>query len=259
MKYGYPANPSKNIISEIKLAKRLGFDFPELYLEEPLKLTTIINNKKKIKKLLSEFSAPAIVHTAFWIDFTTTENRIRKYWINESKKFIRCAAILNINMVNFHTFMIFAINKKEKIRMINNFVSSINELSSYAKKFGIKIIIENSGEGAIKRYDEISYILKHSPDVGFHIDTGHAFFNGGMPVIKKYFNTFSKRIEHVHMSDNHGFEDEHLPIGKGTIDYKKVVAMLKKIKYNKTITFEIFRGKPIDAAKSREKIKKMIK
>ena len=55
-----------------------------------------------------------------------------------------------------------------------------------------------------------------------------------------FINLFADRIDHIHISDNFGKEDNHLPIGTGTIDFPKIVKALKEIGYNKTITLEIF-------------------
>ena len=46
-------------------------------------------------------------------------------------------------------------------------------------------------------------------------------------------------IAHMHMHDNHGFRDEHLPLGVGTIELPKIIAGLKGIGYDKTITLEV--------------------
>ena len=44
----------------------------------------------------------------------------------------------------------------------------------------------------------------------------------------------------MHASDNFGKEDNHLPLGTGTIDLRKIVQALKRIGYDGTVTFEVF-------------------
>ena len=56
-------------------------------------------------------------------------------------------------------------------------------------------------------------------------------------------NTFRDKIIHIHWHDNHGRKDEHLPIGEGLIDHEKIVRALKNIKYDRTITLEVFTNK----------------
>ena len=51
------------------------------------------------------------------------------------------------------------------------------------------------------------------------------------------------RLAHVHMSDNDGKGDDHLPFGaakRGTLNLKKELRALRSFNYNGTITLEIF-------------------
>ena len=109
-----------------------------------------------------------------------------------------------------------------------------------------------------RNYDikQFSYIVHNIPDLIVLLDVGHAFIEGGMKRIKNYIDTFENKIFHIHLHDNHGLEDEHLPFGAGNIDFKKVVQWLKEINYDKTITFEVFTSYK-DAVRSREIFKKL--
>ena len=44
---------------------------------------------------------------------------------------------------------------------------------------------------------------------------------------------FSKKIAHIHVSDNNGDSDMHLGLGRGNIDWKKVARLIKEINYKK--------------------------
>ena len=140
---------------------------------------------------------------------------------------------------------------------MENLVTSLKELVEYGKEKNVGIILENAAEkGEIVKLKDFVYILNRVPNLKVHLDLGHAFLFGGMKNIEKWVTTFREKIAHVHMHDNHGKSDEHLPIGKGKIDFLKVVKLLKKIDYDKTITLEVFTSKK-DAVKSREKIRKL--
>ena len=71
-----------------------------------------------------------------------------------------------------------------------------------------------------------------------------------------YINTFRDRIIHIHWHDNHGEQDEHLPIGEGFIDHQNAVKALKDIAYDRTITLEVFTNNN-DARLSADKLKTM--
>jgi len=53
-----------------------------------------------------------------------------------------------------------------------------------------------------------------------------------------------EHIKHVHFSDNRSRSDDHMPLGVGTVNWKKVVSSLKATGYNSTITLEIFCNDP---------------
>ena len=78
-----------------------------------------------------------------------------------------------------------------------------------------------------------------------------------MQHIEDYISMFSEKLVHVHVSDNHGKGDEHLPLGHGSINFKEVVKMLKKVEYDRTITFEVFGENRIYAKNSMEYFKEL--
>jgi len=258
VKFGNLTNPSVNILKEIKTIKSLGFDFAEIGIEASEDMPEILmKQKNEIITLLQRFNAPAIAHTAWYIELGTIYSGVRDAWLHECKKAIDITYILGIKKINFHTHARGLFNKKAKKTLLDNYVESMRELVAYAKKYEIKVMIENGAEkGEIRLYPDIKFILKNVPEVGFHLDVGHAYINGGINTIEGYINKFGDRIEHIHMHDNHGKSDEHLPIGKGNINYKKVIKLLKQINYDKTITIEVFTSKN-DAIKSMNKIKRM--
>jgi sugar phosphate isomerase/epimerase len=72
-------------------------------------------------------------------------------------------------------------------------------------------------------------------------DTGHANIDGqDGQRLTDFINRFGQEIGHIHISDNLGKRDDHLPIGEGMIDFMEVAKAVKKWGYDDTITFEIF-------------------
>jgi sugar phosphate isomerase/epimerase len=73
------------------------------------------------------------------------------------------------------------------------------------------------------------------------LDIGHAHIGSkNERRALQFMDAYPDRIQHIHVSDNFGKEDSHLPIGAGNIRYKEMVKGLKKIGYNGTITVEVF-------------------
>jgi len=261
MKFGKLTNPMIDVIREIKTAHDLGFDYVEIGIEGPAETPEIILKKKKqILKMLKRYKMFAIGHTSWWIDLGSQYALVRNAWLEESKKIIRLCNELGIKLLNFHSHSVgtYMKDKKGKKIILNNIVKSLKELVEYGKKYDVEIMLENGAErGEIKEVRDFKYIIDRVPNLKVHLDVGHAFINNEMKGIENYIKTFKNKIVHIHIHDNKGQWDEHLPIGAGSIDYKKVIKLLKKIKYDKTITFEVF-SKDLDLLElSMKKVKKL--
>ncbi|TAL46837.1 sugar phosphate isomerase/epimerase [archaeon] len=262
MKFGNLTNPIVEMTEEIRSILNHNFDYVEIGIEWPEGDVDILKTKKKaILDLTSQFDAPPIGHTAWWMDFSSLYEGERLAWIREAKRQIDIARDLDIGLLNFHSHSVYMDPRygKYKTQALDNFVLSMREIIKYADNYGIQVIVENPGqEVEIAKLKDYSYVMKRLPQAKVHLDIGHAFMQGGMKSVNGFIKTFNKRIVHLHVHDNHGEFDEHIPIGNGKINYPAVVKMLKKIKYDRTATFEVFTSRK-DAEASMNKIKKMWK
>ena len=261
MKFGKLTNPTIDVLKEIRTTHKLGFDFVEIGIEGPAgKPEIIMKKKKQILKLLKKYKMFALGHTSWWAELGSDYEPVRKGWLEESKKIIRLCNELGIKLLNFHSHSrgAYISDKKGRRLILKNFIKSLKELVKYGKKYNVKIMLENGAERReITKLKDFKYIIDRVPGLKVHLDIGHAFINGGMKAIEGYIKTFKKKLIHVHIHDNHGRSDEHLPLGAGTMNYKKVVKFLKKINYNKTITFEVF-SRDLDLLEiSMKKMKKL--
>jgi sugar phosphate isomerase/epimerase len=263
MKFGKMTNPTIDILKEIKTTHDLGFDYVEIGIEGPAASPEILlKEKKQILNLLKKYKMFAIGHTSWWVDLGSNYVSVRKGWLEECKKIIRLCNELGITLLNFHSHSngLFMSDKKGKKIILNNFVKSLKELVAYGKKYDVEIMLENMPDkNEIIDIKDFKYIIDRVPSLKVHLDVGHAFIFDKMKGVENYIKTFKNKIVHIHIHDNHGQFDEHLPLGAALIDYKKVIKLLKKIKYNRTITFEIF-SKDLDLIEfSMKKIKKLCK
>lgn len=67
------------------------------------------------------------------------------------------------------------------------------------------------------------------------LDVGHSNVNGQTEGL---FTTFRDKIVHMHLSDNDGTGDQHLGIGRGTINWNRLAALMKKTAYDSTAIVE---------------------
>ena len=55
-----------------------------------------------------------------------------------------------------------------------------------------------------------------------------------------FIDEFGPKIKHVHVSDNEGEVDSHLPIGEGTISWEESIGALKNIGFDGWIVIESY-------------------
>jgi sugar phosphate isomerase/epimerase len=68
------------------------------------------------------------------------------------------------------------------------------------------------------------------------LDIGHA--NYSHQKIGQWFDELGEWIGYIHLSDNMGTYDEHLPLGEGTVDWDEADRLWRKLSRNICITIE---------------------
>lgn len=125
-------------------------------------------------------------------------------------------------------------------------VANIGYFGQRAAEFGIKVAVENLFGGRFySKIDDLIRVVEavNLPNVGYCFDSGHANVDG--LDIPATIHRLSDKLFELHLHDNNGKKDQHLPIGFGIIDWVEVIKALNEINYQHTITFE-FPGWPLE-------------
>jgi len=107
-------------------------------------------------------------------------------------------------------------------------IEGLQQLCDYAAEYDMTIGVENmvNMDAILGRHAEEILGMIESVDrenLGLTLDVGHANTNG---MVKAFLDKCLGRVVHVHLHDNNGKRDEHLPAGKGTVDWGKVVGSI---------------------------------
>lgn len=78
-----------------------------------------------------------------------------------------------------------------------------------------------------------------SPYLGACLDTGHAHALGKSH-LTTWVKSYGQHLQYIHLHDNHGEQDQHLPLGEGNIDFEVFFASLKEAHYDSIMICEIF-------------------
>jgi sugar phosphate isomerase/epimerase len=248
---------------EIGRFKRFRFDYAEIGIEEPDATPRILMEQKdEILSALARNGMFALGHTAYWVGFGSSHEEVREGWVREAKEMIHAASELGIRLLNFHFYSrLGRVGWTEKSRevFLQNFTNSMTELTQFAAQNRVELMLENIPPGDGHPLESLAYfsrVMSAVPALKFHFDVAHAFIESRMKGVKEYLDNFNDRLVHIHIHDNHGKQDEHLPLGDGKIDFRRVVKLLKGYNYDKTVTFEVFTSLP-DAARSRDFFEKL--
>jgi len=106
-----------------------------------------------------------------------------------------------------------------------------------ASGMGTQIALENVYENSSKSLGLLLDALGGSPNICLCFDTGHfnAFSRSGL---EEWMDTLGSRIGQIHLHDNHGSADEHLPVGEGTFPFQRFFESLKKKGVRPIVTLE---------------------
>jgi sugar phosphate isomerase/epimerase len=253
LKIGMMNNPRMNLLSEIAFAHDHGFDFLDLTMEPKAALPQKIN-LAATKKALDDHHLPTMGHTAYYLPFASPYESLRQAALEEIRLTLPVFAELGASRVSVHPdkSIPFAMGGKG---IVQKNIESFQEIEAMARPLGIQILIENMDQN-FNTVDEFQEVFARLPNLGFHLDVGHANLNLGKNQTEPFLQAFHDRLAHVHLSDNFGKGgDLHLPLGAGNIDWKKVVSLLKGFGYDGTITLEIFSMERAYLLVSKEKLR----
>jgi sugar phosphate isomerase/epimerase len=114
--------------------------------------------------------------------------------------------------------------------------ATLAPLLDLAERYACRLALEN--------------IYEHTPDtlldLAARLDTpwfGHCFDIGhwhlfGTTAQAAWLTAIAPRLCHLHLHDNHGQGDEHLPVGEGAIDYAPVLQLLAASPHPPSLTLE---------------------
>ncbi len=94
------------------------------------------------------------------------------------------------------------------------------------------VALENlalDGEDLLRGPEELKGLLDRFPQYGFCLDVGHALVELGPTGPFQYLKALGHRLLHLHLHDNHGLRDDHLPVGAGQVPWDALWPELKDL------------------------------
>ncbi len=184
------------------------------------------------------------MHAAFVdINFASNDPRIREISQKRVETSIETGKKMGVSNVVVHTCCYPVLNNQNVIDIWCE--TTAVYLGMIAKKYGVKIYVENT-------LDINPVILKRLMELADHewlgvcLDVGHA--NLSKAPISEWMQELKPYIGYMHLNDNNGLYDEHLPVGSGNIDWNGLWNQIRGLKQEPVMTIEV--TKPEDFKKS---------
>jgi sugar phosphate isomerase/epimerase len=261
MRFGAMNFPVSPILQEIEAFAALGFDFLELAMDPPAAhYSSVRDQHTAIRQALETHAMGLVCHLPTFVSTADLTESIRRASIEEMLRSLETAAYLGAEKVIVHPGHIRGMASFVRDKALGHAVESVDLLVDRARRIAMPLCLENMfpAYGAFCEADELSTLLERHPSMGMTLDTGHAHIDSrGGRRIDELIRRFGRRIKHVHISDNSGRSDDHLPVGGGNINFPKVVRALARSGYDGTVTLEVFTDNRNDLITSKNAVAAM--
>ncbi len=234
MKLGFATHPRRDILEEIEWIGRSGFGFADLFLEPDRNVPERLD-PEQIRAALDRLGLDAVGHLPWYLPIGSPLPQLRTAAIDIAREYVSVLAQIGAPAVTIHSHWPPGLfQAKEGVGWQ---IESLRALLSIADRMHIQLMYEPVG-APHDIPDNTAAVLEALPGLRCHLDLGHANLYGLKPV--QWIQRLAGRLHHLHLHDNHGDQDRHLPPGTGTINWEAVIKALKAAGYDRTITLEVF-------------------
>lgn len=252
MLIGAMNHPRNNIFDEMRWMAAMGMDFIDLTLEPPETASWRVD-PRALRRALDEFGLQVVGHTAFYLPMGSAIEELRRASLKELCRCLTVFSEVGAKWMNIHPDRHTPMHPRSFY--IERNIETLTELIEHGRKVGVGVMIENL-PGDYNDAVQLGELLKPLPDLGLHLDIGHANLMVASNTTEEILAAWGPRLRHVHLHDNKGgYEDLHLPLGTGTLDLRQNIGALRRGGYDGTITLEVFSADRHYLAYSREVLK----
>lgn len=181
---------------------------------------------------------PTSVHgPLFDLNPGSRDKIIRDYTKFNFMRTLNISALLKAEIVVFHLGLNPLIPSDYRKIWLDISLKTFRSIVNHAKRLGVTIAVENMFLGTPNLLRQIIGKID-SPHMQACLDVGHVNVYSAVP-LEKWFNALGKYIVKVHINDNDGQNDLHLPFGEGNVNFKKVYRLLNEKNIRPLMTLEM--------------------
>lgn len=243
MQLGAMNDPKRSLLNEISFIAESGFDYIDLTIEAPGSATES-TRWSDIASAIQEKNLGVVCHSAPYLPIENPSPLVRQAAFDELRRTIDAAQILGAELCTMH-FMGWPTYMEEETGY-ELYRQLLAGLCKHGADRGVSVAMENGPEmpHQLKHFRQIFHRV---PDLTLLFDVAHGNIAPSPSMLREYLSSLNERLRHIHMSDNDGISDLHLPFGApmtGGIDLAGSLRTLRSFGYDGTITVEVFGERP---------------
>jgi|YelNatPaOPRAMG01_1025707.scaffolds.fasta_scaffold05059_4 sugar phosphate isomerase/epimerase len=242
-KIGFSLTSLKRVLplKALNIAREKGAEVVELFGDLPLIFRGIVSqDPEKIRKKAEEYNIILTLHLPMIdINIASLNDLIYESSIESIKRSLEYARRCGARLVVIHPGLVPVRNLFVILLAKRRLRKAIEKIISLSEKYNIKLAIENTALDERDLFLSVSefkkFILSFNGKLSVCFDFGHARVSPDG--LSKNWDELKPLISHIHIHDNNGKEDEHLPLGEGNIDFSLYWKELKN--FDGTIVLEV--------------------
>ena len=197
---------------------------------------------ERLQEIASSYEIQYSIHAPYAdTNLAADDDLIREWILKRIRASIRFASELNAECLVIHPGWTTATEGFSRGRSWELNLRSLYWLMRYAGEYGVSCLIENVPNPTpyllVSVDDFILFEDEMDPPMDIVFDVAHAHLQGESI---QFIEQFGHKIKHVHVSDNFGETDQHLPLGEGNINWRRVIDALSNADYHGWLVIESY-------------------
>ena len=235
----------------IKRVHGAGIQYVELWGNTPAHLDPITHPRERAGEVADTLKTLDMtlvsLHAPFLgLDISSTDEDMRMVSVASAMRSVEFCREMACPQLVLHLSASPGVKSKAALDETRKFtVESLDEITDYARKNGVEILLENMviHLNHLRIGSEVQELLDlvnrfQGRRVEICIDTGHSLLNKQDP--SEDIRQAGRHLKSLHINDNDGIKDSHLVPGSGLIDWPAVYSALKDVEYTGVFLFELY-------------------
>lgn len=246
MRTGFVSFDRDAYTESIAQADELGFDYVEIMMDGDAHRTAIAEDVDDVVATLEDRGIDVLVHFPYPLLIGSPHPHQREGAVEELKRCIEVAADIGAEKGVVHPDSYGWRRVWDQDELNSALLPSIRELDEFATDRGLEICVENLfGDFLSLDIHDFDVVFSET-DASMTFDTGHAAIAGmDEPEMATFLTDNRARVSHLHLNDSRHFDygyegqDEHLPLGYGSIDFATILEPLLDSAWDGTLSIEL--------------------